>query len=1054
MSPLFKIFPIMKNTIWLLCIAGLLSGCHKSAQVKEVAQTMPTYPFSDPDPVINPDNAYYPYFQFEGYTHKPEDKKWKVVELENDYVKVSIFPEIGGKIWGAVEKSKDNDFIYYNHAVKFRHVAMRGPWTSGGIEPNFGIIGHAPTSATPIDYTFRTNEDGSVSCFIGALDLLTHSYWSVEINLPKDKGYFTTTTHWNNANPLNQPYYHWMNAGYKAGDDLDFYFPGQKYIGHPGDVQSWPVNGQGIELDKYANNNFGTYKSYHVMGDYNDYYGAYWNKQQAGSVHYSPYDEKLGMKVWIWGLSRQGMIWEDLLTDKDGQYVELQSGRMFNQPATNSMLTPFKHFGFEPYASDSWKEYWYPVNDTRGISKANQYGALNVVRENGYLKMYFCPMEQINEPLKVVANGQEIYNKIISAPTLATWKDSFQLNDPAASLKITLGNNLLVYSESSEDNHLSRPLNTPDNFDWNSIYGLYLKGQQWVNQKFYDRATRCFEQCLEKDPLYVPALNSMAELLYRKADYTKALELARQSMSINAYDPAANLVYGLTNAALGKSTDAKDGFSIAAYSPSFRSAAYTELAKAYAREQNWKQVGHYASKSIQNNTENMDAYQLLAIANRKLGNKAEAKDYIEKILYSFPLNHFMRFEAFKLSNSPADRNTFTSAIRNELPQETYLEMAGWYENINAYEEAAQLLELSPKNAIVAYRLAYILDKEGKDSRSILEEARQMSPALVSPFRKETLPALEWAAGIHKGWPESYYLGLNYWALGYKEKALGYFETCGDEVGYAPFYLTRAQLKQDEAQLADLKKAEQIEKSWRTGSRLINYYLSHNQNEEAYQCGTEYIHLFPQNYYLGLKYATSLLNKGMYKECVDYLKELQILPNEGATDGRTVYRDACLQMALEQIKAKNYDQALEAVEESKLWIENLGVGKPYDADLDERAESFIAAYCYRLKNEPEKAKEAYRKIISTAPAFSSNTLLTALALRESGQADKALALLNEYRKVSPSPIAEYCYYIYTGNRNKADEALAQHMPVNEAAPWEMSSKDSNISIVKAIEKTCR
>jgi hypothetical protein len=64
---------------------------------------------------------------------------------------------------------------------------MRGPWTSGGLESNFGIIGHTPNCATPVDYTTRTNADGSVSCIIGVLDLLTRSNWRVEINLPKTK---------------------------------------------------------------------------------------------------------------------------------------------------------------------------------------------------------------------------------------------------------------------------------------------------------------------------------------------------------------------------------------------------------------------------------------------------------------------------------------------------------------------------------------------------------------------------------------------------------------------------------------------------------------------------------------------------------------------------------------------------------------------------------------------------------------------------------------------------------------------------------------------------
>lgn len=122
------------------------------ATVSESVQTVKTYPFSDPDPVADPSDLFYPYFRFDGFAAKGVDKEWKVVALENDYIKLTLFPEIGGKIWGAVDKTSQKEFIYNNHVVKFRDIAMRGPWTSGGIEFNFGIIGHAPTSVHLSDY--------------------------------------------------------------------------------------------------------------------------------------------------------------------------------------------------------------------------------------------------------------------------------------------------------------------------------------------------------------------------------------------------------------------------------------------------------------------------------------------------------------------------------------------------------------------------------------------------------------------------------------------------------------------------------------------------------------------------------------------------------------------------------------------------------------------------------------------------------------------------------------------------------------------------------------
>ena len=345
-------------------------GAQRS-KIAESVERIKTYPFYDPDPVANPSKLFYPYFRFDGFASKGIDKDWKVVTLENGYIRIKIYPEIGGKIWSAVDKTTNKEFIYDNHVVKFRDIAMRGPWTSGGIEFNFGIIGHVPTSSTPIDYLIKEKKDGSASCYVASYELLTRTFWMVEINLPSDKAYFTTKTTWYNASSINQPYYQWMNAGYPADGNAEFCYPGTNYIGHGGELHSFPLDEEGRDISWYEKNNFGNSKSYHIIGKYNDFYGIYWHDNDYGSVHYANYDDKLGMKIFLWGLSREGAIWEDLLTDSDGQYIELQSGRMYNQPASGSSYTPFKHAVFEPQAADQWIEYWYPVKGIKGILKAS-----------------------------------------------------------------------------------------------------------------------------------------------------------------------------------------------------------------------------------------------------------------------------------------------------------------------------------------------------------------------------------------------------------------------------------------------------------------------------------------------------------------------------------------------------------------------------------------------------------------------------------------------------------------------------------------------------------
>ena len=177
-----------KMTLYSLMAIFIISGCGKNeAKISLDERMIDTYKFSDPNPipVLTSDKRLYPYHKFYNYSHTSEKQKWNVVTMENEHIAIYVLPEVGGKVWGAIDKSNNQEFIYRNEVMKFRNIALRGPWTSGGIEFNFGIIGHTPATATPVDYLTRKNSDGSVSTFIGGMDLPSRSVWRVEINLEK-----------------------------------------------------------------------------------------------------------------------------------------------------------------------------------------------------------------------------------------------------------------------------------------------------------------------------------------------------------------------------------------------------------------------------------------------------------------------------------------------------------------------------------------------------------------------------------------------------------------------------------------------------------------------------------------------------------------------------------------------------------------------------------------------------------------------------------------------------------------------------------------------------
>ena len=1039
----------MRRTIFFLCWLMASVTMAQQATVREITQSIKTYPFGDPNPVAEPSRSIYPYFRFDGFSAKGVDQEWKVVELENPYIKVTLLPQVGGKIWGAVDKTTNREFVYQNSVLKFRNIAMRGPWTSGGIEFNFGIIGHVPTTSNPVDYATRQKEDGSVSCYISSYEWVTHTWWTVEVNVPADKAYFTTHTIWHNSSDLDQPYYQWMNAGYQAAGNAEFTYPGTNYIGHGGELHSFPVDAQGHRISWYEENNFGGSASYHVLGKYNDFYGVYWHDNGFGSIHYADYSDKLGMKIFLWGMSRQGAIWEDLLTDTDGQYIELQSGRMFNQPTAASGYTPYKHTAFTPQATDEFTEYWFPVENIGGVLKANQYGALNVSREGDQLKISFSPLQKLNTEMAVYDGETMVGKYSLQAEVLKVWEKSIPMTgalQKEGTLKVVIGDQYLVYSEKPSDNILQRPKQSPADFDWNSAHGLFIKGDQLLNQKMYAEAETSLKACLEKEPYFLSALTSLASLYYHEGKYEQALELCQKALSVHAYDGKANYLYGLCHQVMGNKIDAMDGFSIASRSVDFRSAAYDKLAEMYVTTKNLAKAESFAGKALEYNVHNLSAKHLQMVIGRL--NHTERKALIEQVLKETPLYHPARYEAYKAGL--ITKEAFTSAIRNELSQEVYIEMADTYSRIGCEQDAMDILSMIEDYPIANYKRALMLDQHGdaQGAKALVEKANGQSAVQVFPHRVSALKALEYAAKTSQNWKPTYYQALVYWANQQADKALELMESCKD-VDFAPFYLSRATLKKGDAKLADLKKAETLDKSWRTGFALINHYIDTKQWKEGDAVGKKYMKWYPDCYVIGLKYARVLSELGQDDKSLKLLNGLMVLPNEGASAGRVVYRTAHLNRAVKFLNANKVAAAKKEIEASTIWPENLGVGKPYDHMIDMRIENYLEAEAYSRMGDKAKADEYYRKVANYGAGgstFKAANLLNALSLKALGQQEQADEMVKGWSKYGNDLITQCCTAVYRGDKSKVASLLENYRTPDENAPWEVSRRDNDFELL--------
>ncbi len=1014
-----------------LLFLSLNANYAQNAHITEESRSLKTYAFDNPNPIpiLSSNPKIYPYFSFEGYSTEGQPQDWKVVKLENDYVEVYVLPEVGGKVWGAIEKSTGEEFIYRNEVMKFRNISMRGPWTSGGIEFNFGIIGHHPSTATPVDYVIQEHEDGSVSCTVGNIDLPSRTQWRVTIVLPKDKALFETRALWYNPTPMHQSYYNWMTGAAPARQDFEFYTPGDEYLKHSGQAMPWPLDDRGRNIALYKENNFGPHKSYHVVGEYNDFFGGYYHEANYGFGHWGEYEETPGQKLWLWALSRNGGIWEDLLTDTDGQYIEFQAGRLFVQYSAGAHNNPITEANFEPYSTDQWREVWFPIKQIGGISDASESAVMNVAEKDGQLQISLNPFQQTKATLEVSADDNIILTESLNLAPMAVYSKSLDLAG-ATDYEINIDALDLHYSSKPEINLIERPFHSGN---WPAVYHsaekTYRAGLENMKFRHFSQAKDKFEQALSEEPYHAGAMVGLGELYYRRGEYAKGLSYANQALRLDTYNPHANYTAGILYRAKGDLLNAKESLGWAARSMQYRSNAYAQMAEILLAEEDWKKAEKYAQKAIDFNRYNLNAWQVMAIAARKLNDPTHAQKAISEIMQIDPLNHFGYFEQYLGSKAGKDKARFVHAHRSELAYQTFLELAIDYHNKGLNAEAIGVLELAPQHPLVNLWKSYLQEEASTPSFKSIEN---LSPELVFPFRRESLEALAWANEHSKHWKLTYYLALNLWGKDRLQEAAKLMQSIGEQADYGPFYMARADLLQKTNQidpLADLQKAHALDQTdWRTWRALTAYHKGQNNKTETLEMAHKAYQQFPDNYATGMDYAEALNQSRKYEESLKVLNKLDLLPFEGASQGRVLYQQANIGAAISQMEQKQYKAGIELLEQSKLWPEQLGVGKPYNPD--ERIADYLLALSYAKLNNKKSAQAHWQKVVAFSQANVSQVsalhLLGLKALYKLEGAASATAFLESLLRThhGGSPVTQWVAASYLGNMTQQQASMQE------------------------------
>lgn len=168
--------------------------------------------------------AVYPYGVTDTLSEQKTLKSWQAVWLENDYIKVMILPELGGRVHRAWDKVKQRDFVYHNEVIKPALVGLLGPWISGGIEFNWPQH-HRPTTFMPVDFTLEAHEDGAQTVWVGETEPMHGLQVMTGFTLRPDRAALEIASRVYNGNATPRHFLWWANPAVKGGEGHQSVFP-------------------------------------------------------------------------------------------------------------------------------------------------------------------------------------------------------------------------------------------------------------------------------------------------------------------------------------------------------------------------------------------------------------------------------------------------------------------------------------------------------------------------------------------------------------------------------------------------------------------------------------------------------------------------------------------------------------------------------------------------------------------------------------------------------------------------------------------------------------
>ncbi|MBP7050558.1 MAG: DUF5107 domain-containing protein [Phycisphaerae bacterium] len=913
----------------------------------------------------------YPYPMQDHLYRVKEDRTYKALFLENEYLKVTCLPELGGRLHSVFDKTQGQETFHLNNVIKPSMIAMRGAFISGGVEWNAGPQVHTVTILSPVNALVGTNPDGSAYLEVSNLEKTLRTRWTVRVTLHPGKAYLDEQIRI--ANPVDaiNPYYFWNCTAFPCRQGTRFIYPMTLGTDHYGvKAFSWPIH-EGKDLSWLKN--YETWASIFSVDCVFDFFGGYDVDADRGVVQVANHYELSGKKAWTWGQWDFGLVSQKNLTDDDGPYIEIQSGPLPTQ-SDYGMLTPRQEV--------AWREWWYPVHGLGdGFEFATKDVAVQTARTSEKLQLRILTTGKFPQASCVLSQqGRELVSKRLDLSPSDPQTVALSPR-PEGPVDVTIRTRRGVVLASfttplpiPNTNPPTRPawVEKPD--EQLTVEERFLQARKLDLATNRKGARAAYEKVLVEDPGHAPALRALGILDLEAGLYDDARHHLAKALERDPDDALAWYFLGVVSLRNHCAEEALRCARKASLCSHGGAAAFDLAGRAYTALGEKQAALDAFQKAARSNPRDGISRDHWLLAIYASGDRASAFKRAQDAVHKYPTDLVPR--AILALQGAKEMDVFVAEVRGFVGEDDFemLETSLRFAELGLVKEAAKILSAvcvgavpsGERSPLPMYYLAW-LAKGTPEAGTWLRQAAATARDYVFPSRPEELDVLGYAIEVNPGDAQAHlYIGNLYAHLGRPAEAAGHWQKAVESnpslsVGWRNLGLYAwAEENELEKAAACYRKAIDARPKDQTLYRdLAEILIAQAKHPEAITL----LEATPpdrlQRAEVIILLAQAYLDEQRYDETVHLLESTPYFVNwEGQTITWDLFHRAHMARGRIRYDAKDFAGALQDFEAALSYPENIGVGRSNQPQ--EAAAQYWRGRTLQALGRLEQAKEAWRQ----------------------------------------------------------------------------------------------